>query len=111
MTVRYYDELPNKPLVEAYVEIKWGRPNEPDPAYPIMVGRLYDRVRERFGKMVDLPIVQVPASMTVHAVRHQFCAPGGGRLSRLAQASRRLTRQPATLGRLSVKVPLSFARR
>jgi hypothetical protein len=38
-------DLPRKPLVEAIVEVQWGLEGQPDPAYPIAVGRLYERVQ------------------------------------------------------------------
>lgn len=64
--------LPNKPLVEAIVEIKWGKEGQPDPGYPVIVGRLYERVAADYPVIEDLPVTQVPAELTVHMVRHRF---------------------------------------
>ncbi|HUT75246.1 MAG TPA: TIGR04255 family protein [Armatimonadota bacterium] len=78
MPVAYHDNLPNKPLVEAILEIKWGEQTQPDPAYPIIVGRLYEKVREAYPVIEDLPVVQVPPNMTIHVVRHRFRASEDG---------------------------------
>jgi len=79
MGIAYYDSLPNKPLVEAILEIKWGQANEPDPAYEIIVGRLYEKVRAQYPVTEKLlPITQVPADMTIHVVRHRFRVTAGG---------------------------------
>lgn len=64
--------LPNKPLVEAILEVKWGGEVQPDPAYPISVGRLYERLRHEYPEIENLPVAQVPAEMTTHIVRHRF---------------------------------------
>src|SRR5712692_230917 len=64
--------LPNKPLVESIAEIKWGQEGQPDPAYPIIVGRLFERLKTEYPSIEDLPITMVPAEMTVHQVRHRF---------------------------------------
>ena len=77
MPIVEHENLPNKPLVEAILEIKWGQPNEPDSAYPVMVGRLYERVRDKYPAIEDLPITQIPPNMTVHVVRHRFRAADG----------------------------------
>jgi uncharacterized protein (TIGR04255 family) len=66
------DHLPNKPLVEAILEIRWGQDGQADPAYPLIVGRLYERLRTQYPAFEDLPIVAVPAEITVHQVRHRF---------------------------------------
>jgi len=72
MTITYHDNLPNKPLVEAILEIKWGEPNAPDPAYPIMVGRLYEKLRGAYPAIEDLPLAQAPPIVAVHVARHRF---------------------------------------
>ena len=66
------DHLPNKPLIEAILEIRWGQDGQPDPAYPLIVGRLYERLRTQYPAIEDLPIVAVPPEITVHQVRHRF---------------------------------------
>lgn len=64
--------LPNKPLVEAIVELKWGIETEPDHGYPLIVGRLYEKVKEEFPHIEDLPINVIPPDLSVHIVRHRF---------------------------------------
>ncbi len=71
------EQLENSPLVEALLEIKWKlnriRPDTfEDPGHKWASGRLYDRVRERFGHIQELPASLVPEEMTPHTVRHQF---------------------------------------
>jgi len=74
MAVTYHDHLPNKPLVEAILEVKWGSPDRPDPAYPMIVGRLYEKVREEYPFAQDLDLAQFPPGMAVHVPRHRFRA-------------------------------------
>jgi uncharacterized protein (TIGR04255 family) len=66
------EHLPNKPLVEAIFEIRWGQDGSPDPAYPLIVGRLFERLQTEYPAIEDLPITAVPAEITVHQVRHRF---------------------------------------
>lgn len=72
MAVTYHDHLPNKPLVETILEVKWGAPDRPDPAYPMIVGRLYERVRDEYAEVEDLPLAQLPAVVAVQVPRHRF---------------------------------------
>jgi uncharacterized protein (TIGR04255 family) len=72
MAVRYHDHLPNKPLVEAILEAKWGGPDKPDPAYPMIVGRLYEKVRDEYSFVQDLDLAQFPPGIAVHVPRHRF---------------------------------------
>lgn len=72
------DYLPNKPLVEALLEIKWGRADEPDPAYPLIVGALYERLQGDYPHIEDLPLAEAPPHIAVQAVRHRFRAKPEG---------------------------------
>ena len=72
MSVQYYDHLPNKPLVEAVLEMKWGPQDRADPAYPVIVGRLYEKMRERYEAIEDLDLAQFPPAVAVHVPRHRF---------------------------------------
>lgn len=67
-----FPNLPNKPLIEAIAEIRWGKESELDPAFQIIIGRLYERLQGDYPEIEDLPIAQVPPAMTVHLVRHRF---------------------------------------
>jgi uncharacterized protein (TIGR04255 family) len=71
-------DLPAKPLVEALVEVRWGEPGQPDPAYPLLVGRLYERLHTEYPVIEDLPLAQFPPVATVHMVRHRFRRTPGG---------------------------------
>ena len=68
MTEERRSDLPNKPLVEAIVEIKWGQEKQID---TITAGRLYEKVREEYPVIEDLPITQIPIELP-HMVRHRF---------------------------------------
>jgi len=70
--------LPNKPLVEALLEIRWelqklpASPGPVDPGYPFAVGRLFELVRERYPFREELPVAQVPDALTPHVAKHRF---------------------------------------
>lgn len=65
--------LPNKPLIEAILEIRWqlSRP-EGDPHYTIFVGRFYDRIQSQYPFHESLPTTLVPAQMAEYLVQHRF---------------------------------------
>lgn len=70
-------ELRNKPLAEVVFELRWSlqgaQPGfQSDPGFRILFGRYYDRMRQQYPVMKDLPVTQVPEEMTAYAVRHQF---------------------------------------
>lgn len=70
--MKRFTDLPNKPLIEAIVEIKWGKESELDPGFQVIVGRLYERLQGDYPEIEDLPTAQVPPAMTIHMVRHRF---------------------------------------
>lgn len=64
--------LPNKPLVEALFEFKWG-PETPEMlGYPIIVGALYEKLKDSYKEIEDLPVNRVPHELTSYMVRHRF---------------------------------------
>ena len=71
-------DLPNKPLVEAIFELQWNLvsrdSNEVDPGFRILLGRLYDRVRESYPVLEDLPQALFSEELTGRLVRHRFRA-------------------------------------
>src|SRR3989304_176235 len=77
MTEERRSDLPNKPLVEVIVEIKWGQEKQID---TITAGRLYEKVREEYPVIEDLPITQIPIEPP-HMVRHRFRRERGGSCS------------------------------
>jgi uncharacterized protein (TIGR04255 family) len=70
--------LLNSPLVEAIFELRWeiltdqqtGRMR--DPAYPMMYGRLYERLKKDFPLIEDLPTTQVHPEANPYVVRHRL---------------------------------------
>ncbi|PWB81022.1 MAG: hypothetical protein C3F08_02915 [Candidatus Methylomirabilota bacterium] len=70
--MKRFPDLPNKPLIEAIAEIKWGKESELDPGFQVIVGRLYERLQGDYPEIEDLPTAQVPPAMTIHMARHRF---------------------------------------
>lgn len=76
--------LPKKPLVEAWLELRW-RTADTVPLDPILPpvgpvdsnsqlapGIFYERVRGRYGIHEPLPTAQIPVELTPHQVAHRF---------------------------------------
>ena len=69
--------LKNKPLVEAIFELRWEL-QEPapgmkvDPHYKIMVGRIYDRVKDEYPFHEQLPTATMPDEIAGYVVQHRF---------------------------------------
>lgn len=78
MPIEMHDHLPNKPLIEALLEARWGTGDRPDTAYPVSVGRVYERLKSDYPHVEDLPVAQLPPDMAVHYVRHRFRTQPGG---------------------------------
>lgn len=70
-------QLPQAPLVEALLELRWDlRPTGPgiavDPGYPLYPGILYQNIRTHFPHVVQLPASYVPEEVIPHTVTQQF---------------------------------------
>ena len=70
-------DLQNKPLIEAFVEVRWQLAQDDterlvDPLYKFLLGRLYDRLLEQFPEHEKLPTATVPDEMVPHVVQHRF---------------------------------------
>jgi len=69
--------LKNKPLVEAIFEIRWEL-QEPvpgmkiDPHYKILIGRMYDRVKDEYPFHEQLPTATMPDEIAGYVVQHRF---------------------------------------
>lgn len=69
--------LKNKPLVEAIFEIRWEL-QEPapgmkiDPHYKILIGRIYDRVKDKYPFHEQLPTATMPDEIAGYVVQHRF---------------------------------------
>ena len=69
--------LRNAPLVEALFELRWGAEREEvgtshDPAYPIVVGLLYEQVKQDYPFIETLPQSRLPAEMLLSLPTHRF---------------------------------------
>jgi uncharacterized protein (TIGR04255 family) len=69
--------LENKPLVEVLFELQWEL-QEPapemkiDPHYKLLVGRIYDRVKDEYPFHEQLPTATIPDEIAGHVVQHRF---------------------------------------
>jgi len=69
--------LKNKPLVEAIFELRW-KLQEPasgmkiDPHYKIVIGRIYDRVKDEYPFHEQLPTATMPDEIAGYVVQHRF---------------------------------------
>lgn len=69
--------LKNKPLVEAIFEVRW-KLQEPapgmklDPHYKILIGRIYDRVKEEYPFHEQLATATIPDEIAGYVVQHRF---------------------------------------
>lgn len=69
--------LKNKPLVEAIFELRWEL-QEPasgmkiDPHYKILIGRIYDRVKDEYPFHEPLPTATIPDEIAGYVVQHRF---------------------------------------
>lgn len=70
--------LTKKPLIEAIFEAKWQIAQDriqlipDDSSFSLLLGRFYDRVKEKYPFVENLPITQVPAGITPYQVRHRL---------------------------------------
>ena len=70
-----YKDLKNKPLVEAYVEIRWRLPEQEMGQsfdYQFLLGRLHDQIKNKFPYHEPLPFARIPDEMAGHTVQHRF---------------------------------------
>jgi len=69
--------LKNKPLVEAIFDLRW-KLQEPapgtkiDPHYKILIGRIYDRVKDEYPFHEQLPTATMPDEIAGYVVQHRF---------------------------------------
>ena len=66
------ERLTKKPLVEALLEVKWGSQDDPDQDYPILAGRLYERLQTEYPFIEHLIPPEMPIPITMHLVRHRY---------------------------------------
>ena len=69
--------LKNKPLVEAIFELRWGLQERDqgvkiDPHYKILIGRVYDRVKDKYPFHEPLPTSTMPDEIAGYIVQHRF---------------------------------------
>lgn len=66
-------QLPNKPLVEAILELQWRVSSEQgDPHYTLFPGRLYDRISSLYPFHEPLPTSMIPQPVIHNIVQHRF---------------------------------------
>lgn len=70
--------LLHPPVVEVIFELRWEIENDQqngrmrDPSYPMMYGRLYERLKKDFPVIEDLPSVQAHPEATPYVPRHRM---------------------------------------
>ena len=68
--------LKNKPLVEAIFELKWLLPEsngvQADPNYKLLIGRLYERIKENYPYHEELPTAELPDEISSYLIQHRF---------------------------------------
>lgn len=66
-------DLPQKPLVEAILEIRWDvDPEKGDPNYSIFVGSLYNFLASKYPYHEQLPSSMMPSQIATNIVQHRF---------------------------------------
>lgn len=69
--------LKNKPLVEAIFELRWNLQEltpgvKIDPHYKLLIGRLYDKLQDKYPSHEQLPTATMPDEIATYVVRHRF---------------------------------------
>jgi len=69
--------LTKKPLLEAIFELRWELRQQPgrvatDPHYKLLIGAMYDRVRDDYGFHEPLPAANMPDEIAAYVVQHRF---------------------------------------
>lgn len=69
--------LKNKPLVEAIFELRWNLQGPApgmriDPHYKLLIGRIYDRVKDEYPFHEQLPTATMPDEIAGYVVQHRF---------------------------------------
>ena len=80
--------LKNKPLVEAIFEIRWHleadsdinfidkdglkHPTRVDPHYKLLIGRLYDKIIDKYPFHESLPASKMPDEISAYVIQHRF---------------------------------------
>ena len=74
-SLKSYEDLENKPLVEAYVEIRWRLPEQEKEQsfdYKFLLGRLHGQIEGKFPYYEPLPSAHIPDEMAGYTVQHRF---------------------------------------
>jgi uncharacterized protein (TIGR04255 family) len=71
--------LSRKPLLEAVFELRWqlqpiapGQPRVFDRNYKLMIGRLYDRIKDTYPVHEPLPTSTMPDEISGYVIQHRF---------------------------------------
>lgn len=70
--------LKNKPLIEAIFEIRWELQKGPeegmqiDPHYKLLIGRIYEKMRNKYPFHEQLPTVNMPDEIAGYIIQHRF---------------------------------------
>jgi len=70
--------LKNKPLIEAIFELRWelkGKASSGesvDPHYKLLIGAIYERVKQKYPFHEQLPAAEVPDRIAPYLIQHRF---------------------------------------
>jgi uncharacterized protein (TIGR04255 family) len=75
--------LKNKPLIEAIFELRWELEDQNhgtkiDPHYRILIGSIFDRLRNEYGFHELLPTANMPDEISGYVVQHRFRVSANG---------------------------------
>ncbi len=75
--------LNNKPLIEAIFELRWGLTTndqglKTDPNYKLLVGRIYDRLKDTYPIPEQLMQASIPDELAAYVIQHRFRTKEGG---------------------------------
>ncbi|MCE5340552.1 MAG: TIGR04255 family protein [Planctomycetaceae bacterium] len=69
-------QLPNPPIVEALVEVRWAMEKtseqNPDPYYQLLLGSFYQKIKKDYPFHEALPASSIPDEITGSVVKHRF---------------------------------------
>lgn len=74
-SMAHKNKLKNPPIVEVVVEIRWGEkvPNlNVDSRYRFLLGRLFEKLSDKYPEIEYLPAAQVPEQMIRQVVQYRF---------------------------------------
>ena len=75
--------LNNKPLIEVIFELRWELEEQShgtkiDPHYKILIGSIFDKIRDKYGVHELLPTASMPDEIAGYVIQHRFRSSPNG---------------------------------